>query len=329
MWNSIIGHTEQIARLRKACDERTLAQTLLFAGPEGVGKYRIARTLAKTLFCNEARSAERTAQSECTHCTRIEANAHPDVLQVSPDPTKAQAEILIGQIRAAQAQLQLHPLEGNFKVLLIDRADTMRPEAANACLKLLEEPPEAALCLLISARPDRLLPTIRSRCQTITFAPLPTSAIRQYLEHEGMEASDARQRAELAEGSLGKALAFPIELLGETVQDLHHLLGAATYPDLLTVAQRWSAEAPACAQRLHITALIWRDALVHRLSNTETKATLPATQTLLGQLAHRPPLRLQSELETLQHTADNVQESTMNKQLHCESLLIALANPRP
>lgn len=310
MWTNILGHAAQIAQLRQSLAQETLAHAYLFAGPEGVGKRQVAFAMASALTQ--------------TPVARIAAGQHPDVLLVAPSDDKALREISVEQIRDMQARLHLHPLEGEFKLALLDTADAMHPSAANACLKILEEPPTRTHFILISSQPHRLLPTIRSRCQTITFGPLPTDVIITHLLAQGFDSAEARQRALLSEGSLGLALNFPAEVVAETMTDLHQLLAAQHAPTILHIAERWSADATLLPWRFQLLGLLWRDALAQRLGRTAAPS-LPATASLIQQLLGRTPYRLHAELEAALHTSRDLADTTLNKQLCCEALLFSLS----
>lgn len=310
MWSGFLGHTAQIAQIRQSIAQGTFAQAYLFSGPDGVGKRAIAVAAAAELA-----HAERA---------RIANHQHPDVVCVAPSAEKALREITIDQIRTMQARLQFHPLECDVKIAIIDDAETMHPSAANACLKILEEPPARTHFLLISASPHRLLPTIRSRCQTIAFGPLSTETIAQSLVQQGIDAAEARQRAVLSEGSLGQALHFPADILPETMTDVHHVLTAPQAATVLTVAERWAADAAVLPHRLQLLGLLWRDALATRLGRT-APPTLPATHALIQRLLPRSPYRLHTELAATLHTSRDVANTTLNKQLCCEALLFRLA----
>lgn len=164
----------------------------LFAGESGIGKKFAALNLAKALNCLErggegesfANSEPRAMSYElydacdkCSSCGRTDSMTHPDLLMIAPE----KGEIRVGEIREVEEALSFKPFEGRRKVVIIDDADAMNQSAANAFLKTLEEPPDESLLILVTAHPDRLPETIRSRCCRINFVPLSPGACEKVI----------------------------------------------------------------------------------------------------------------------------------------------------
>lgn len=200
-FDSIIGHDRPIRILRRAIAGGTLAHAYLFSGENGIGKKKAAVALAAAVNCPNAGAGG--ACGSCPSCRRVSSRSHPDVHYLVPDGD----EIKIDQVRDAQAALALRPFEGLKKVLIVDGADGMNDASSNAVLKTLEEPPGESVIILISARPQRLLPTIRSRCQEVRFFPLPRTALAEALrQRRGLDAGESWFLAALAQGSIGRGL---------------------------------------------------------------------------------------------------------------------------
>jgi DNA polymerase-3 subunit delta' len=205
--SGIVGHRRLIALLSRAIAQDTLPQSLLFAGPRGVGKRRTAIALAEAINCLQPLSSgslPRDACGTCPACRRISRGVHPDVLIVEPGEL---GSIKIEQVREVIDRSGYRPFEGRRRVAVIDEADAMTPEAQNSLLKTLEEPPPASVFVLVSATPDALLPTALSRCQRLRFGELSADDVAQALmrDHE-YEESEARAAAADAGGSIGQAL---------------------------------------------------------------------------------------------------------------------------
>jgi DNA polymerase III subunit delta' len=318
MKTRLLGHEKQRAQLDKAIAAGTLAATYLFEGPEGVGKMQIAMDIAKRLICSQHQ------HNLCPTCARIAEGLHPDVIIVAPDPARTLQEISIDQIRTLQSRFSLHALESSTKIAIIDQADRMHIAAANAALKILEEPPQATHFFLISSQPDRLLPTIRSRAQRVTFGPLSTDVILRELEASGIEPAEARQRALLSDGSLGRAIQYPIETFTETMGHIHEMLTQPKTTATLDCAEIWASDAALLPWRLQLVALLWRDALAQQAQAIDG-SSLPATQSLIDAVKVRPRHRLAAELDETLRLVGELRETTLNKQLFCESLLSRLA----
>jgi len=214
LWDKLRGHREQREMFRRMLRRGRLASGYLLVGPEGIGKRRFVQCLAECLLCREHAAEDLEACGRCAGCKPFEAGNHPDFLAVGCPEGKRELpiELFVGpRERRGQAglcyELSLRPLPDSRKIAVIDDADTMNDAAANALLKTLEEPPDGAVLFLIASNPDALLPTIRSRCQMIRFAPLPAGDVAALLlEQELVESKDEAQIiAALSEGSLAQA----------------------------------------------------------------------------------------------------------------------------
>jgi len=221
---SIIGHDRPVSILKRAIQNDAVAHAYLFSGEQGIGKRLTALAFAAALNCQAAGPAG--GCGVCSSCRMSAAGTHPDVRIVMPEShdeqllatlnskeaAKASDEIKIDQIRRAQDSISLRPSEGQKKVLIVDSAESMNDAAQNAFLKTLEEPPGDSLIILISAMPQSLLPTIRSRCQELKFQPLPRPVLADVLkEKRGLDAGDAWFAAALSRGSLGRALDMDVQ----------------------------------------------------------------------------------------------------------------------
>ena len=208
-FNRIIGHHRPIMWLQTAVKTDHLGHAYLFHGEPAIGKRQTAIALTQLLHCEKPQlDSTPDACGTCRSCHQVEQAIHPDCLIIeTEDGQKQNPKIKIDQIRAIEHLVIYRPLVGSHKVCLIDEADTMTTEAANALLKTLEDPPDHCLFLLVSSRPEHLLPTIRSRCIALRFSPLPISAIDEFLrQNTSMEPSDAKLVATFSEGRLGQAL---------------------------------------------------------------------------------------------------------------------------
>ncbi len=162
------GQERAVARLRSAISQGKVAHAYLFTGPAGCGKHSTALALAAALNCDEKPGE---ACGECPTCTRIDEGNHPDVTTL--ERTGAAQTVQVSTVRDVIASLALPPHEAHARFFLIEEATSLLGTAANALLKTLEEPPPRTHFILGTSAPERLLPTIRSRCQRIAFGALP------------------------------------------------------------------------------------------------------------------------------------------------------------
>lgn len=250
--------------LRNAASRGRLGHTLLFAGPHGVGKRVVARALAQSLFCSRHDETELEACGECPGCKQVLAGTHPDLLTVARPEGKSTIPIalLLGEdeLRGKSGlcyELSLRPLSGARKVAIIDEAEYLGDEAANALLKTLEEPPPGAVLILIADAPESLLATIRSRCQVLRFGPLSQGDLAPLIVSQGL-ASDpatAESISRLADGTLAQARALVEPELRDRRDVIFRELAASPFNSVELAKTLWTAIEAAAAdtseQRAH------------------------------------------------------------------------------
>ena len=252
-----LGNERIVAALRGALKSGRVPHALLFSGPQGVGKFTLARLFAQAAncerlqddSCGECYTCQRIAQladpqrlieqglaerGESADAATVERvplilQSHPDVWALVPDPVRlknpvARPMLRIGQIRAAQRAAYFQPM-AKRRVFIFDGADTMRWEVQNVLLKILEEPPGSATLILTAPSPYSLLPTILSRCMQFHFAPLSTAEVERILkEKSDKPAAQIRQAAQLSEGSPGLALEMDVEAASRRRQSALRIL---------------------------------------------------------------------------------------------------------
>ena len=229
IWDSIRGHGERVEWFRRTLRRGRLSHAYVFAGPNGIGKQLFARTLAQCLFCQRHSNEELLACGECSACKQVLADSHPDLHVVARKKESAEftIDLFLGppENRGREGlcyDLSRLPMTANRKIAIIDDATAMNPHAANAFLKTLEEPQPHALILLIADNLDALLPTIRSRCQTVRFDPLPSRDVAELLVQQE-KVSDPAEAAALAELS-GGSLTVAAQLVDSTLRELRDAL---------------------------------------------------------------------------------------------------------
>ncbi len=166
-----VGQTPLIDFLKRIKAKRHLSHAYLFCGPEGIGKKTMARYFTQLLLCDAPAPC-----GTCKACTLTGAGTNPDVVTVSPE---GKASIGVDKIRSLIREVYIKPSICRYKVFLIEQAHLLTPEAQNALLKVVEEPPEYAVFLLLCSNLSLLLPTIRSRVVTLRVLPLKNEALEQ------------------------------------------------------------------------------------------------------------------------------------------------------
>jgi DNA polymerase III subunit delta' len=232
IWDKLLGQAEAIDTLRRSSAAGRMAHALLFVGPAGVGKRTAAHFLAASLLCTRVPENELDACGDCASCRMMQAGTHPDFLSVACPEGKSELpiELLVGsrENRGNEGlchDLSLRPMVGRRRVAVIDDADRMSNESSNALLKTLEEPPSYAVLVLIAADASKILPTIRSRCQTVRFRPLAAAILARLIKELDWSENpqEAQDAAELSEGSLTAAQ----QLLNPQLRALRNTLVAA------------------------------------------------------------------------------------------------------
>lgn len=212
---ALVGHIEALSRVTRAVRSSRLPQAWLITGPPGIGKatlaYRIGRYLLSFGATDRGPSDLSVAPND-PGAIQVKAGAHPGLLVlrrgVNPDTGRLMTVLGIHEIRKLANFFGLTSGAGGWRIALIDTADDMNDAAANALLKILEEPPARALVLVLANSPARLLPTIRSRCQRIDLKPLADEDVDAELgrRHPQISAAQRKSLVKLAAGSIGAAL---------------------------------------------------------------------------------------------------------------------------
>ena len=342
-FESIIDQDRPIRILTAFLHNGTIPHALLFTGIEGVGKNLAAIALAMACNCAENHSESDSGRppiaadgrskdrrpiitepcGSCRSCRKIDSDKHPDIIRLKPSgPT-----IKIDQIRSTCRTLAMKPYEAQWRVVVISDAQKMNPAAGNALLKVLEEPPDRTILILLAAHTADLLPTIVSRCQHIRFNPISQKKLEAVLVHKhGLEPEDALIIAGMAGGSVSRALhlhqADWIRRRTWLVDELDSL-SMDSVNRLLAFGDQLAKNKDDLPDALEVLKAWLRDLIVARINPDRIVDSV--SDFSLEQMSQNMSLpSLLSKFETIQSTQYAIQAGT-NLRLAMESMVLKLA----
>lgn len=321
LWNEIVGHADNINKLKAMLAVQRVPHALLFAGPDGVGKAAAAKVFAASLLCSG--SAEKPCGS-CQSCRQISTNSHPDLLLARP----AGASIKIDQVRELQREAALAPYYGERRVIIIEGAECMTTQAANSLLKTLEEPVGNLVFILVSNARQQLLDTIISRCRVLNFSPLPYQILSQALSARGFAERQAEAAARLSGGRMGNALALLAENGLAARNQAAELITSLPGCSMTTLWEQAAVfdkmERPQVLAFFNYMSYILRDLLVY-ISAKDSKLFFNAdiAEDLLNEAHYWDEPRLLTALKALDF-ARKALAANANIRLTSEALLIKL-----
>jgi len=321
MFDQLTGNERVKSLLRRMLEAKRVPGAMLFTGEDGIGKKLFALEIAKALNCRAPQGVE--GCGECPACKRIARfnypqsadsddwkgiiwTDHPDVGMVVAPKRVLQVE----QMRLIEREANYRPYEGKARVFLIEDADKLNDSSANALLKVLEEPPHTSHIVLLTSRPGMLLPTIHSRCQMIRFSPVTPPEIEKHLlENKLASTSEARIRARVARGSLGRAIdsefAEYLEMRKAMLRILQALAVSDDHIQLLRSSEEFNdaRHKDEYESRLDILEALIRDAWMLALRTPSESVVnedlLPELKKISERLDGRRPAEWISQIEEL------------------------------
>jgi DNA polymerase-3 subunit delta' len=325
-FSQLIGNRSAIERLQKMVARGQVPTSLLFSGPDGVGKLEAAMNLAKALNCARVVDSGDDACDECPACRRIQSGSFPDVRRIAPEG--AGGQIKAEAVRPVVSESPFRPFEGRKRVYIIESADRMNPTAANTLLKTLEESPSWIVLVLLTSNEAAILPTLLSRCQKIRFLPLLPEEITDVLvSQHGFSAEDANLASSVSGGSIARALASKtdelVELRGEALEVVDMLADAPGRAELFARADRL-AKHKSLVGIVRLLVGLFRD--LSCIAGGEQGSIVASDQSEeLRILASRAPL--ESWLEAFGLAEQSLQDLEVryaNKRITLERLFLAL-----
>lgn len=310
----VIGHQWAVTQLQRALAHRRVRHAYLFLGSESLGKETLAHAFAMTLNCAQDDAALRPCGT-CSACQRIMTGNHPDLLYAQHDETSG--ALKIEEIRRILGALALKPFEARYRIAILRDFHMARPQAQDALLKTLEEPPPGALLLLLSTSTENILPTITSRSQLVQLRPVPADELAAGLVARfGAEPERARLLAGLSGGRVGwavRALHDPSALHArDEALDYLEALIDMNRAGRFAAAETLAKDKQALTRLLELWMTYWRDLLLLAeradlpLANSDREANLRALSRRITAEAALNALRATRGLMTTLQTNANV-----------------------
>ena len=287
-WHTI-GNEKATGALRRALDGDRLPHAILISGPESVGKMALAVDLASALNC----TGNEKPCAECPGCSRTRRGLHTDVhvvgLQEAAGGGRSRTLIGVDQVREVQREAALAPFEGECKVVIFDGAELLSEEASNSLLKTLEEPPPGVYLLLLTAKPEALLPTVVSRCQLADLKPVPSDVIGRHLvERLGTDEDVAGRASRLSGGRPGWAIRAArepelLEAVEEKVEEVEEVVRGSMETRFDHAARLGSAadrDREAGRRELEVWLAWWRDVMLVKEGVPQLAANMSRMESL-------------------------------------------------
>ena len=289
-FEALLGNDRLKENLQESLRRNRISHCYLLTGPVGSGKHTLAQLLSAAILCSHPQKPCLT----CPSCRKVLAGTHPDII-VMDDPEKKTVSVEL--VRQAIGDIYIRPNEGSHKIYLFPRAQDMLPAAQNALLKILEEPPAYGVFILLSDIPEKLLPTVRSRCAELALTALPDPQLHQTLQADFPEASaDAISSAiSRSGGFLGQAKALLAEgasLPPETESFAKSYAARDSYGlvQVLVPMEKWKRDQliPILVQWLSLieNALVCRSGFTAASALSYTISTSRDSQELMAATAH-------------------------------------------
>jgi len=321
----ILGHEWAVSLLKEHVAQSGLRHAYLFTGPQGVGRRTLALRMAQALNCLQPPEPGEPC-GNCRICKQIARMEHPDLAVEQAE--QVGGILKVDQIRDLQRSLSLAPYDARYRVALLLRFEEANPNAANALLKTLEEPPPQVILMLTADSPESLLPTIVSRCEVVRLRPLPLELVRQGLQNRwGLPVEEADLLAHISGGRPGYALRLHAEpeSMAQRITwlDDHQQMLSANRVQRFTYAEALAKDKDALRNALLVWISLWRDVLLCAAGSTSPFANLDRAEEIGFIADHFGLDAAHQTIARLEHTLDLL-ERNVNTRLAAEVMLLDL-----
>ena len=321
----MLGHEWAVQMLRQHVAHQTQRHAYLFIGPQGVGRRTLALHLAQALNCPQP-TAPGEACGGCKSCKQMERMSHPDLAILQAE--QVGGTLKVDQIRALQHNLSLSPYSAAYRVAILLRFEEANPNAANALLKTLEEPPSRVILVLTAESSERLMPTIVSRCEVLRLRPLPLDVLDQGLQTLwGVPPQKATLIAHLSNGRPGYALSLhndPDLLVKRStwLDDQRQLLNASIV-ERFAYAEDMVKDRESMRGAFAVWLSFWRDVMLCASGTSTPLSNLDRVEEIKNLTSHLDLASVQRTVSTLERTFDLL-ERNVNPRLTVEVLMLDL-----
>lgn len=323
--DDIVGQKNIVRYIKNSLANKRIAHAYLFCGPDGVGKSIAASVLAMTLNCR-ARGLDPCGK--CPSCIRAQSGNHPDIIHFGAKKRSGSRQsISVDDIRDLQGDMQKKPYEDGVKVYIIHDAEKMTEQAQNALLKILEEPPERMVIILLTYNMYAILNTIISRCQVMKFNRAPERDIERYLvDKKGAPVSQARYIAALSDGIIGNALNFmddeDLRNTRNEIVELSKSMRGSDKIDVLSRVEYFVNNKDKIDKILDIMLSLYRDLIIFKeCGDRKLLINLDKEEIIIEECPKYTVSSLYGIIRSIKETARNIKYN-VNYQLAIEGMLL-------
>jgi len=286
-YSDIIGHEDIVKHFKSSIELGKVSHAYILNGEKGVGKKTLAAVVAKSLQCE---GGEPDPCNTCKSCLQAESGNQPDIIWIKHEKPNV---ISVDEIRnQILNDIDLKPYSSKYKIYIVPDAQLMNPQAQNALLKTLEEPPEYAVIMLLTNNVDKFLPTILSRCIVLNFKPVEPLDMMEYLTTQiGVDQTTARFCTDFAQGNLGKAVRLAISPeYGEIKEDTIRLLrqmDSMEIDEIIAAVKQMGKYKLDITDYIDIMTMWFRDILMVKISNSPNKLIFKQEYSVMRKQASR------------------------------------------